>query len=307
VTGSRAARLRGLAGGAARWVLSLYPPWKWCVLAVVAALGVLCYYGASATVSVADPPQLAQLGVGLRLTQPSAHLVLPYNNDATVELVHGCRNPVAVAMHVHPTESAVRLPPISVGLAVADGAARKVAAVTVSDKPVAVRRTSASDSPSRRGWVARGRVAQYDKGFFIRFQADWLTRRGFRSCYVVLPDLTGEYAERSQELLSPNQTDDFQALKGTVHMRPGGHGGLEPFASTPPPDDLRGQTWTCSRNPKLFKFGTRCSAVGVFDESNANGAASARIFVFGALLGVFLGTFIDLARPRRLRSSENAH
>jgi hypothetical protein len=318
VTGSRAGRLLRLVGGGARRIASLYTARKWCLLAVVAALGVWCFERASATVSVADPPQLAQLGVGLRLTQPPAQLGLVYDDDATVELAHGCRNPVAVSMHVKLTKADKRFP-MSVALAVADGAARKVSAVTVVPDepggrpvPMAVRHASVSDPVSRQGWIGYARMTQPDT-LFVRFQADWVEGRGFRSCYVVLPDLTGEDAENSQALLAPKGTlqYSFEAKKGTLRMMTGGRRGLEPFTSTPPPDDLRTQTWTCSRDPNKFKFGTKCSAVGVVDESNAIGAASARIFVFGALLGVFLSMFIDLARQTRPRrsagTSEGAH
>jgi hypothetical protein len=51
---------------------------------------------------------------------------------------------------------------------------------------------------------------------------------------------------------------------------------------------------------------TPCSAVAVFDEPNAAGAAAARIFFYGALFGVFLTVLIEIVPTNPLTTADLA-
>ena len=71
--------------------------------------------------------------------------------------------------------------------------------------------------------------------------------------------------------------------------------GLDAPASIPPPTSIRDGRWDCS-----FSTTRLCGGVAVLDEPNASGDSETRLFVYGALLGLFLAGGFDALRRIRI-------
>jgi hypothetical protein len=142
-------------------------------------------------------------------------------------------------------------------------------------------------------------------GIGFRYLADAVRPRGYKSCYVVLPDSSG--AGTSDVATNAQATLDDRDLPltwsgGTVRVLAANGdpiSGLNASASIPPPSSARDNRWECS-----FSTTRLCGSIAVLDESNASSDSENRLFVYGALLGLFLAGAFDALRRIRIPPPE---
>ncbi len=138
-------------------------------------------------------------------------------------------------------------------------------------------------------------------GVGFRYLADAVQRRGYKSCYIVLPDAAGagtdEVATIAQASLE-NRDLPRAWMSETVRVVAASGdlvSGIDASASIPPPTSIRDSRWDCS-------YGTTrlCGGVAVLDEPNASADSETRLFLYGALLGLFLAGGFDALRRIRI-------
>jgi hypothetical protein len=141
----------------------------------------------------------------------------------------------------------------------------------------------------------------YRQDLIVLYQADWVSRRGHRSCYVDVPEQTDPLVLAAQNVAASQGLGlpSLRPRRGYVQIsgpRAGPlEGAVQPFDSTPPPDRIRDNEWTCT-----YRTGSSCRAVAVLEEPNADGVTQTRLLVYGTLLGLVLGVGIDALRRIRI-------
>jgi hypothetical protein len=294
------------------------------VLLVAAALAWWAYDQAKEAVSIAGTPSEPSPAIAVGLQAVNAERrplgdALPYHASATVELRRGCSNPVDVIVDI--SEAGTSSGPVGVrrtfdaAIAISDAtihtlrATRGPFTVVSAPKPIKTRRVEplrpqlqpGTDPAFATGGIVGTTMIQATPIAALRvtFEANWVTNRGHRTCFVAVPDL-GIGADTRARALLP--VSGFVGHTGTVRMT-SSRGELQPFESLPPPDDLRERVWNCSVEISETARPTSCGAIAVFEEANATGDAAARTFVFGALFGVLIALIIETVRRFRVPPS----
>jgi hypothetical protein len=165
--------------------------------------------------------------------------------------------------------------------------------------------------------VVRGTVADWPNEWhtvYVTFHANWLLRRTKRSCYLILPALTGSVvpfgmARREATLLASTNVRVIDGYVDTAQSQP------------PPGSAIEGQdyfTWRCdqravdARRLVTEKFEGKlalgfpesaykrqalqqsgCEAVAVIDESAGTSERGFRLLLFGALIALGLTLIVE--------------
>jgi hypothetical protein len=114
----------------------------------------------------------------------------------------------------------------------------------------------------------------------LTFDVNWVLPRGFRTCYVMFPNLSSNTASHGEYVL--------HAGHGAV-MLTSASGTFEPSTSIPPPNDARGPTWTCAMGAGPENIAeSDCGGVAVFDQPSAERDLQLGLLLAGTLIGLAL-------------------
>lgn len=113
----------------------------------------------------------------------------------------------------------------------------------------------------------------------IAFEANWISARSYRTCYVRLPNLSTTTSP-GEKVLKPDS--------GVVELHTA-RGAVDTGASIPPPDDPRGPSWRCdlSAGPQNIES-SNCGGIAVLREPNADRDLQLRLIVIGAIIALAL-------------------
>jgi hypothetical protein len=114
----------------------------------------------------------------------------------------------------------------------------------------------------------------------MTFDADWVSPRGYGSCYVRVPNLTAPPPPYPPGVLTPSNG------RVRLSLNPNG-AAVDPVYSVPPPTDPRGPDWQCDMVAS-FAEGRRCTAVSVVTQPGSSRDSQFLLLFSGALLGLGL-------------------
>jgi hypothetical protein len=301
----------------------------------VSLVGAFVCFRAAADIQAEHAPPSANVLPTLTFVSPQlTALVQPLSplsvQDVTIDAFadYGCRNPVRVSVddsYGLPIDtksaraSAERLLQDGLTFFVGIGTAEPVASPafqaavgatqSVKQIPTRVQRSESSGGDTFVLHVARQsyRLRRNARLVSIQvtgtFEVAWLLPRGYHSCYLMLPDTNGAATPFSLQTektvidsISVFNVSGFDSIStASADSATSDTAQLDPTASEPTPTDPLTDSWTCGGSTKRVCEGV----IAVLDEPGATGEAGTRLFVAGALVGVFLTLAIDALRRFR--------
>lgn len=141
------------------------------------------------------------------------------------------------------------------------------------------------------GWFLqsgeRNRTTYYDLPILrVDFEADWISERGFKTCFVRFPNLSSNPVPPGERELRPGS--------GVVTLSHSRGTTIDVSDSIPPPNDSRGPTWTCDLGAGFQnRLQSNCAGVAVLETPNADRDLQLRILVVGAVMGLALALVIE--------------